>query len=271
MKKPDAASHVVKTLKAEQTRLLRDKVTKYRQQRDVVSVVLQRDPERPTRERQDDYEHVAEEVQKLAEMWGEVLPYVRKIKSFVDDVLAENRLSACYRLFGKVSQGMEAIFVLAKGGFHNEVMEIVRSNREALDLASLFLRESDDSALVRKWFDGEIVENAEARNAADRFVKETANKVGITVSLKGIMTGLYRAVSHYSHVSYSALIDAYDVHHDDFDFGRFAGYHYLRRSSLPYVRNEIHSAIIALKLFYQTAGDRDSYVALDTLLRKYAP
>jgi len=213
----------------------------------------------------------AREVERQAQMWGEVLPYVRKIKSFFDDVLAENRLSACYRLFGKVSQGMEAIFVLAKGGFHNEVMEIVRSNREALDLASLFLQEPDDSALLRKWFDGEIVENAEARNAAERFVKETADKVGMTVSLKGIMTGLYRAISNYSHVSYSALIDTYDVHHDDFDFERFAGYHYVRRSSsLPYVRNEIHSAIIALKGFYLSVGDRESYIALDTLLRKYA-
>jgi hypothetical protein len=67
---------------------------------------------------------VAEQVQALAEMWGEVLPYIRKIKSFVSDVLAANRLSACYLLLGKVSQGMEAIFVLAKGGFHNEVMRL---------------------------------------------------------------------------------------------------------------------------------------------------
>jgi hypothetical protein len=105
-------------------------------------------------------------------MWNDVMPYIRKIKSSIGDVLDHNRLTACYLLFGKVSQGFAAIFVLAKDGFHYEVMEVTRSNREALDLIALFLRETaDSSALLKRWFEGEIVENVKARDALEEQIR----------------------------------------------------------------------------------------------------
>ena len=77
-------------------------------------------------------------------------------------------------------------------------------------------------------------------------------------------------LSKFSHVSYLALLEAYDVLRDDFDFDRSAGYHWVRTSSLPYLRTEIHSVIIALKDFYSSIADREAYLGLDKLLRKYA-
>src|SRR5262249_32299572 len=154
---------------------------------------------------------------------------------------------------------------------HYEVMEIVRSNREALDLIHMFLREPDDSALIKNWFGGEIIENATARQAVENDIKETAKKSGMPFSISGMKSGMYSILSKFTHVSYTALLEAYDVYHHDFDFERIGGYHYALTGSLSYVRTEIHSTIIMLKAFYNVVQDRDSYARLDELLRKYAP
>ena len=259
---------VNKTLKAEMAQLLRARVTQYREQRDRLRAYVKSNPAAPAFQREMDREQVTSEVRKLTEMWNDVMPYIRKIKSSIGDVLDHNRLTAGYLLFGKVSQGFAAIFVLAKDGFHYEVMEITRSNREALDLIALFLR-ADSSALLRKWFEGEIVENVKARDALEEQIEDTAAKSGISV--RGMKAGIYGALSKYSHVSYVALLEAYDIFHHDFDFERIAGYHWVLNSSLPYLRTEIHSVIITLKAFYSAIADGESYLGLDTLLRKYAP
>jgi hypothetical protein len=170
---------VNKTLKAEMAQLLRARVTQYREQRDRLRAYVKSNPAAPAFQREMDREQVASEVRNLTEMWNDVMPYIRKIKSSIGDVLDHNRLTACYLLFGKVSQGFAAIFVLAKDGFHYEVMEVTRSNREALDLIALFLRETaDSSALLKRWFEGEIVENVKARDALEEQIEDTAAKSG---------------------------------------------------------------------------------------------
>ena len=93
----------------------------------------------------------------------------------------------------------------------------------------------------------------------------------VAQSLEGVQDVIYSGLSHYSHVSYSAILDSYDVYHHDFDFEQIAGHHYALKSSLPYVRTEIHSVLIILKAFYLSLGDRESYLRVDGLLRKYAP
>jgi hypothetical protein len=163
---------------------------------------------------------------------------------------------------------MDALFVLAREGFHYEVMEVVRSNREALDLVVLFLQEPADGPLLKRWFDGQIVKNARARDAFEAFIAEMSRATNIPVSVRGLKLDIYGALSRYSHVSYAALLDAYDVYHQDFDFDRVAGYHYVRTSSLPFVREEIRSATIGLKGFYAWIKDGDAYRALDAILQR---
>ena len=266
-----AKSNIGKQLREERTKALLDRVLKYRRQRDTLRAYVERDPTIPIREKQSNSEQLLIQVQKLSDMWNEVLPYIRKIRPLIDDVLGHNRLVACYLLFGKVSQGLAAIFMLLRNGFHYEVIEIIRSNREALDLIRLFITEPEGSAQVKRWFAGDIVKNAKAREVADRQLREFAEMTKVTQSLEGVQDGIYSGLSHYSHVSYSAILDSYDVYHQDFDFEQIAGHHYALKSSLPYVRTEIHSVLIVLKGFYLSLGDRESYLRVDALLRKYAP
>jgi len=48
-------------------------------------------------------------------------------------------------------------------------------------------------------------------------------------------------------VTYIAMLEAYDVFQHDFDFERISGYRYAVRSSLPFLRREVESAIVVLK------------------------
>ena len=266
-----AKSSIEKQLREERTKALRDRVLKYRRQRDTIRAHLELDPAIPIREKQSNSEQLLVQVEELADIWNEVLPHIRKLGSMIDDVLGHNKLVACYLLFGKVSQGVAASFLLLRNGFHYEVIEIIRSNREALDLIRLFIAAPEGSAQVKRWFAGEIVKNAKAREVADRQLREFSEMTKVEQSLEGVQGGIYSGLSHYSHVSYSALLDSYDVYHQDFDFEQIAGHHYALKSSLPYVRTEIHSVLIVLKAFYLSLGDRESYVLVDGLLRKYAP
>ncbi len=266
-----AKSSIEKQLREERTKALLDRVLKYRRQRDTLRAYVERDPTIPIREKQSNSEQLLIQVQKLADMWNEVLPYIRKIRPLIDDVLDHNGLVACYLLFGKVSLGLAAIFLLLKNGFHYEVIEIIRSNREALDLIRLFITEPEGSAQVKRWFAGDIVKNAKAREVAARQLREFAEMTKVTQPLEGAQDSIYSGLSHYSHVSYSAILDSYDIYHQDVDFEQIAGHHYALDSSVPYVRTEIHSVLIVLKAFYLSQGDRETYLRLDALLRKYAP
>jgi hypothetical protein len=163
-----AKSSIEKQFREERTKALLDRVLKYRRQRDTLRAYVERDPTIPIREKQSSSEQLLIQVQKLADMWNEVLPYIRKIRPLIDDVLAHNGLVACYFLFGKVSQGLAAIFLLLKNGFHYEVIEIIRSNREALDLIRLFITEPEGSAQVKRWFAGDISQECKSERSSSQ-------------------------------------------------------------------------------------------------------
>ena len=183
----------------------------------------------------------------------------------------KNRFTAAYILFGKISNGIQAIFILAENGLHYEAMELVRSNREAMDLIFYFLLGDDTSRDLKKWFDGEVIKNEIARNAFSKFLSDELQKAGTTLPVNSMKSGIYSGLSGYSHVTYAALLDSIDVYHQDFDFERIAGYHYTKASSLPYVQGEIEGMIVSLKHFYQIVGDNSAYEQLDDILRKWAP
>ncbi len=253
------------------TDLVRERIQQYKAQQESIKAFIEANPDTPEREKEENRKQTATAIARLEELYGEVFPYIRKIRSFVSEVLDQNRLTAVYFLFGKVSQGLRAIFLLAQGGFHYEVMEIVRSGREALDLIALFLREAENSPLLKKWFEGEIIENEKARAAIEKLLGQGNQKMRIPLSVRDMKAGIYSTLSKYSHVSYGALLESYDVFKADFDFDRSAGFHYVQASSLSYVKREMTGLIVGLKDFYSTVGDPQSYKELDTILRKYAP
>jgi hypothetical protein len=170
-------------LKSALANAVRRRVEEYRRRRPLVEASLQADPLLPTRERDADREQITRTAARLEAIVCEVLPYVRTIRVRISTVTDQDRNVACYFLFGKVTQGLAAMFVLAKDGFHQEIVEIVRSNREALDLIGLFLREPADGPSLRKWFDGEIIENEKSRRAMADWVEQSNVESGLDMSL----------------------------------------------------------------------------------------
>ena len=150
-------------------------------------------------------------------------------------------------------------------------MKLVRGVRESLDLIHLFLTEEENGSILKKWFLGEIVDNNIARAAQDKFLNQEATGIGSQIPFKEAQAHIYRLLSLYSHISYSALLDSFDVYNRSFDFQRVAGFYYISTSALPHVQTMLESTLLALKHFYGVIGDQTIYGELDTILRQLSP
>jgi hypothetical protein len=150
-------------------------------------------------------------------------------------------------------------------------MELIRSIKESLDLIHLFLGEEENSSTLKKWFSGDIVENRYARDAADKFVNRDPSIIGAQIAFKEAKAHMYRILSFYTHNTYTALLDSYDVYNKDFDFEKISGYDYVREGVLPFVHSTMEETIIALKHFYLVAKDETVYNKLDSILRESSP
>ena len=254
-------------LKVEIEQSVQERISQYKAQESEVIDYLRRNPDAPQRQRGEDEKYIAAEVGKLKSIFNETAPYILKIRERIPNVLDQNKLTASYFLFGKIFQSWQALFLLARDGFHYEVMELLRSIRESTDLTFYFMRGDDSSSDLKKWFAGEIMSNEKARKA----MNEEASKAGVALPVGEMKAGVYGGLSKYTHVSYAALLDLFNVFRRDFDFERVSGFHYTRKSSLPYAHGEMHGSIIALMYFYKSVGDNDSYEKLDLILRKIAP
>ncbi len=170
---------------------------------------------------------------------------------------------ASYLLFCQAVQHFEAIFVLAARGLSIQACEMLRAIGEALDLIPLFLEERQDHPKLKKWFEGEIIPNREAREAAHRFINEDRNEPW---PVKETKAGIYDALSRYSHMSYAAVLESVDVYARDFDWRRVSGFHYANVGSLPFAREMLIATITTLKQFYRFhLGDEESFRKLEQI------
>lgn len=116
---------VKKHFREEQSKNLQQTVIEYKELSKRLKAEIKANPMLPIQEQITNSGKILVEVLLLTETWKEVMPYIRKIKSLIDDVLGQNRAVACYFLFGKFAQSVDVIFMLLKSGFHYEAMELV--------------------------------------------------------------------------------------------------------------------------------------------------
>jgi hypothetical protein len=230
-------------------------------QEDEIARILGSDPEYPLKERESDRLAVSMEIAELRGLLDTCRPYVARIKSLVAKISDESVETASYLLFCQAIQHFEAIFLLAAEGLSIQSSELIRSICEALDLVVLFDVEGQSHSNLKKWFDGEIIENREARDSAHRFMNEGRTD---PVPFGELKAGIYAALSKYSHMSYAALLESIDVYARDFDWHRLAGFHYAKSGSLPFAREMVHAMIITLKQFY-LSRDQKSFRELDKI------
>ena len=91
---------VKKHFREEQSKNLQQTVTEYKELSKRLKAEIKANPMLPIQEQITNSGKILVEVLLLTETWKEVMPYIRKIKSLIDDVLGQNRAVACY--WGKV-------------------------------------------------------------------------------------------------------------------------------------------------------------------------
>jgi hypothetical protein len=232
------------------------------QQEDEMREVLKSDPGRALRGMEADCCVVMAQISELQKLLNASRPYVIRIKSFVPKITDETIEAACYLLLSQAVHHFEAIFLLAADGRNIEICELIRAISEALDLAVLFLIEGQTHPNLKKWFDGEIISNDQAREAAHRFFNVGRSDLRPVNELK---TGVYAALSKYSHMSFAALIESIDVYARDFDWHRVAGFHHTRNGGLPFAKEILIATIVTLKQFYLFQGDQEAVQQLSEL------
>jgi len=232
-------------------------------QEDEIRRTLESDPEYASRERELNRRTVEQQIAELQGLLETCKPFVARIKSLVPKISDETIEAASYLLFCQAVQHFEAIFVLAAGGLSIQACEMLRAIAEALDLIQLFLEESQDHPKLKKWFQGEIIPNREAREAAHRFINEARDEPW---PVKETKAGIYDALSRYSHMSYAAVLESIDVYARDFDWHRVSGFHYANVGSLPFAREILIATITTLKQFYRFhLGDEESFRELERI------
>ena len=249
-------------------KLLSDKLKQYRNQVPQVQSLLEKDSEYPTKATVADKRQIDYQLIEINVLLDKIEPYIKSIKNHFDDILAQNKFTACYFIFGKIHESNRAIIHLSGEGFHYEIMELIRSNREAIDLVHTFL-DDNNGPLLNKWFKGEIVTHDKSRESAEDFFKKDEQYNNYPI--KKVMADIYGALSKYTHISYLPLLESFNVYEQDFDFKKNAGFYYINQTALPWLRSQLSAVIIALKHFYKTVGDKKSYLELSQIIEEYFP
>jgi hypothetical protein len=144
-----------------------DRVKQLIEQEKEMERIVRLHPNWPNQEREENRKSVSQKAQEVAGLFDLIFPFITHIRSYISKTTDQNRMTACYFLFGKTSQSFRAIFLLAREGYSYEVMEILRGIAESLSLVHLFLDEEENSSNLKKWFSGQIIENNIARATHD--------------------------------------------------------------------------------------------------------
>lgn len=244
---------------------LHEIIAKFIAQKSEVINFLKREPEEPQRGREEDRKVVIIKIIELEKIFEELSPFIRKIREKSSEVLSQNKITASYFIFGKIHQSWKAIFLLARQGFFYEVMELLRSIKESSDLAMLFMIGNDENPDLKKWFEGEIIDNKKSRAMIDSYVNASSEN---NLPIEKMKNYVYRGLSKYSHTSYVVLLDLFDVFNHDFDFEQNSSFHHMRESGLPAIIDELWSTVFTLNFFYQTVGDSESFSKLGEILER---
>ena len=121
----------------------------------------------PSREKEKSRQIAAQFADILDKKIKVLEPLIRSSRSHIDYIGDPDKFVAAYLLIGKSFTSLKAIAILVRQGYSFQIVELVRSSMESLNLAVLFL-ENGQEKLLDQWFDGEIIGNSTAREVLTR-------------------------------------------------------------------------------------------------------
>lgn len=152
---------------------------------------------------------------------------IKKIYPHIKEITEQTKVAAVYLLLGRAQSNLESALFLCRKGKNIEAMELSRSGKEALDLVMLFWEDKND-ALLKKWYTGKIVGNAEAREFQHAYLNEGLREEfkNTEQPIDKMLKNSYQVMSSYTHSGYAGLLDSVDVFKLDYDFENQSGFHY---------------------------------------------
>ncbi|MEK9200337.1 MAG: hypothetical protein AAB909_00005, partial [Patescibacteria group bacterium] len=211
---------------------------------------------------------IEEAVARLETIFHKLTPYIKSLRAYIRKPIEQTKACAVYLLFWKVMRRWEVLFGLARTGRNQELLELLRSLHENLDLIMLFSEDKKGSYLV-EWFKGEVIEAATSRQKYEEILG-THPLSGEKLPIREMKTFIYRLFSKYPHNSYPAVMEFVDVFSEGLDEDLVAGYHWTRES-ICHLITAMSSTLIQLKALYGHLGDRKSFAELDSLYLSITP
>lgn len=219
----------------------------------------------PSREKEIDLRIVESFAKVLDKKIKEIEPLIRSLRSHIDYIGDPDKFVAAYLLIGKAYTSLKATIILAKQGYSFQVVEIVRSSIESLNLATLFFEDGQEE-LLKQWFNGEIIGNRVAREVLDASVNKVsqANGGGV-LPMKEALSDIYAIYSSYTHSGYAALFDFIDIFREDFDFEQYSQFHYDRKN-LHLINHLYVNILLGLKNYFIRAKNEKNLARIEALL-----
>lgn len=186
-------------------------------------------------------------------------------RKHIPHISDQNKFCASYLLICKAFGTLKPIMSIAREGASHEVVELVRSGIEALDLSLLFLEE--DGILLNKWLKGEIIGNAEARKKYDEIINAEKKAGEEHIPLRAVKSDVYGTYSIFTHNGYSALLESVDPYLEDYDFNKSSGFRYTFRE-MHLIDNLVINIILSLKEAFLKTTDPYAYEEADKLLKE---
>ena len=206
-------------------------------------------------------------LRRLEKVFSKITPHIIDIRKLVKDLEEQTRICACYLLFWKVMRRWETLILLARDGRNQEMLELLRSLHENLDLIMLFTMDKEEKNL-KKWFEGEIIEAGKSREQYGEFLKVRLD-TGEKFPAYDMKSFIYKLFSKYTHNSYPSVWDLIDPYTQEIDKNRTADYHWTR-NNLDHLFIAMGTTISYLRGFYTfLAGNynrSDELAKLDKLL-----
>lgn len=219
----------------------------------------------PSKQKELNRQFVNQYADRLDKKIKGVEPLMRSLRSHIDYIGDPDKFVAAYLLIGKSYTSLKAVSILIRQGYSFQIVEIIRSSMESLNLSALFFEDGQEE-LLKKWFEGEIVGNRKAREVLNASVNKMKQAMGDEqVPMKEALSDVYSIYSAYTHSGYSALFDFVDVFKEDFDFEQYTQFHYSRKN-LELIDNLYFNILLGLKNYYIRAKDEENLAKVEALI-----
>jgi len=206
---------------------------------------------------------------KIEAVLPETEVLIKKIYSHISSITEQTKITSVYLLLGKAFSNLQSCLILCRNGKNAEAMELSRSGKEALELAMLFW-EDENKNLLEKWFNGKIISNSQARDFQHKLLnKELADTFqNEEQPIDEMLKKSYGIMSIYTHGAYAGLLDSVDVFKLDFDYEKYAGYHYCV-DNFHIVQDLLIKILLQLKNSFVHLRDDTSFQEANRILEPF--